>query len=481
MTVSSTARPTAPQGPRGRARSAQGARRGRLIGFLVGLAVAHAPSQASGQEFAQGLADPRVISLTGLGGRYSGLVGAGVGLVSETPAFGVGVGDFVLQPRFLVESEYRSNFFRQDSRNGDLVPALTMHLRPGLALFNPQYDAVAISFSSDFDVFLPLGDEAVTSRSNLGARAQVAAAFLPKRPVSFTLYDRFERQIWMRPLLDRNANRNQNTVGADASFHPGGRALDFTVGYAFDMARYDELPTLDTDTHKLRFLGSWRFFPQTYAFLEATWDSLTYRKPLTDSEAARAGNYVPGSPLKGYAGLSGHVTERLAVLLRAGYGDSQLDRGTDQYAGLLAQAQLSWRFNAESIVHAGYARDFELSPFGGYVGYDRAYAEYSHKLTPWLQLNADFSLDVRSYGLWQAPAFASEAGVIQPSTLDPTRDELMMRGGLTFDFNFARLFGLTAGYRLDALVSDFVILTDSQANYVGYADHRVFASLNLRY
>jgi hypothetical protein len=435
---------------------------------------------ARAQEFAQGLQDPRILSVTDLGGRYSGLVGAGVGLLALTPNFGLELGDFVLQPRLLLESEYRSNFFRQDSRNGDAVGAMALHVRPGLAVFNPQYDAVALSFSSDFDVFLPFGDESVSSRSNVGARAQVAAALLPKRAVSFTLYDRFERQIWMRPLLDRNANRNQNVAGADVSFHPGGRALDFTLGYAFDMLRYDDLGILDSDTHRLRFLGSWRFFPQTYAFIEGTFDPTSYRKALTASETSSLGNYVPGTPLKLYAGLSGHVTERLAVLLRAGYGNSLLDAG-DQYESVLAQTQLSWRFNAESILHVGYARDFELAPFGGFYGYDRGYAEYSHRLTSWLQLNADFSVDARSYGTWQPAAFEGGGQTFQPSTLDTTRDELALRGGLSLDMNFMRIFGLTVGYRLDALVSDFVIVTDDNVNYVGFADHRVFASLNLRY
>lgn len=448
---------------------------------LLALTGAIATPNARAQDFAQGLEDPRILSLTGLGGRYSGLVGAGVGLSPLTPKFGVRLGDFVLQPRFLLESDYRTNFFRQDSRNGAAVGALALHLRPGLAVFNPQYDAVALSFSSDFDVFMPLGEESVSSRSNVGAQAQVAAAFLPKRPVSFTLYDRFERQIWMRPLLDRNANRNQNVVGADLSFHPGGRALDFTVGYAFDMLRYDELGILDTDTHRMRFLGSWRFFPQTYAFVEGTYDAVTYRKPLTASEQGSTGNYEPGTPLKVYGGLSGHVTERLAVLLRAGYGNSMLDSGTDQYESVLTQLQLSWRFNAESVLHVGYARDFQLSPFGGYFGFDRGYAEYSHRLTTWLQLNADFSVDARAYGLWQPAAFESNGQAYQPSTLDTTRDELALRGGVSLDMNFMRLFGLTLGYRLDALVSDFVIVTDASVNYVGYADHRIFASLNLRY
>ena len=97
--------------------------------------VAAAP--ASAQNFEQGLRDPRLISPAGLGPVYSGLTGAGVGLLSKKPAYGVLAGDFILQPRFFLEGSYNSNFFRIDDRNGDAEGVFTTHIRPGVALFNP--------------------------------------------------------------------------------------------------------------------------------------------------------------------------------------------------------------------------------------------------------------------------------------------------------------------------------------------------------
>src|SRR5262245_26043904 len=102
-------------------------------------------ARADAQEFEQGWSDPRILSPAGLGPRYSGLLGAGVGLLSKKPRFGVSAGEFVLQPRFFLESEYRSNFYRVDSRDDDPEGAFALHARPGLALFNPDFDTVALS------------------------------------------------------------------------------------------------------------------------------------------------------------------------------------------------------------------------------------------------------------------------------------------------------------------------------------------------
>ena len=91
-------------------------------------------ASAFAQHFEQGLKDPRIISPAGLGPSYSGLTGAGVGLVSKKPLFGVAAGDFIIQPRLFLEGSYNSNFFRVDTRNASPEGALTLHVRPGVAL-----------------------------------------------------------------------------------------------------------------------------------------------------------------------------------------------------------------------------------------------------------------------------------------------------------------------------------------------------------
>jgi len=449
---------------------------GLALLLLVLLLVA---STASAQQFEQGWSDPRLISPAGLGPRYSGLVGAGVGLLSKKPSFGVSAGEFVLQPRFFLESEYRSNFFRVDARNADPEGALALHVRPGLALFNPDYDDVALSLGVDVDVFVPFGPERITDRTNVGGTARVAVGLFPRGALSLTLHERFERTLWMRPMVTRNANRNHNLIGVDASFRPGGRALDFTLGYAYELERYDHLDRLDADTHHLRLLGSWRFYPMTYTFLESLLAVREYvsREP-DDAEAA--GNLVPGTPFRIYAGLSGLVIERLALLVRVGYGDSFLDQGED-FASFCGMLQASWRFSARSVVHVGFARDFEEAPLGGFVEYVRPYAAFTQRFGELAELTVDFAYDHRSYGLWEP----TETDVFGEETLPfashARRREGAVRAGVLLDLDVSRLIGATVGYRFDSVITDFAIISRGVDNYVAYDDHRLFASLNLRY
>lgn len=434
------------------------------------------------QQFEQGLVDPRLLSPAGLGPQYSGLTGAGVGLLSKKPSYGVEAGDFIIQPRFFLESNYRSNFFRVDTRSAEATGVMSLQVRPGVALFNPQYDKVAVSLGVDVDVFLPMsGDDTVTDQTNVGGNAKLAVAFFPKGALTLTLHEHFNRTLWMRPTVFTNANRNTNRAGADLSFRPGGRALGFTLGYAYRLTRFDDLNTLDTDEHELRFLATWRFYPMTHAFLEATANFFDYRRSPSEDELARPGNFVPGSPFKVYAGLSGYLTERVALLARVGYGDSFLERESEDFASFIGQLQLSYRFGPKSILHAGVARDFDLAPLGGYMEFFRIYTGFTQRIGELVEVHIDLAYDIRSFGEWVPAQFVTEDSTVQPVASESNRSEDYLRAGLLLDFDLSRLFGVTVGYRYEGLLSDFTIAADGLARFVAYDDHRVFASLNLRY
>lgn len=460
-------------------RDTTGTRATRLAAAIVVVAIGllSGPRDVRAQEFEQGFGDPRLISPAGLGPRYSGLVGAGVGLLSKKPRFGISAGEFVIQPRFFLEGEFRSNFFRVDARNGDPTGVFSLHIRPGVALFNPEFDNVALSMGLDLDVFVPMtGGSAATDQTNAGGKAHLSASFFPKKALTLTLHETFERSLWMRPQVATNGNQNHNIAGLDASFHPGGRALDFTLGYAYDLTRYDEIERIDSDQHIFRFLGSWRFYPMTYAFLESTLAMSSYTNPLP-SAAGQVGNFVDGMPFKVYAGLSGYVTEKLSLLLRAGYGNSLLDSG-EQFSSFIGMAQVSWRFGPNTILHVGFARDFDIAPLGGYVEYMRPYVEFTQRLGELVDLDVDLAYDIRSYGAWTPAALAS--GDL-PTASDTNRAEGMLRGGVLLDFDVTRLLGATVGYRYESIVSDYAITSSGIQNFTAYDDHRIFASLNLRY
>lgn len=459
-----------------------GARRARAIACAALLTVIGADLPGRAQSSDSGLADPRIVSPAGLGPRYTGFLGAGLGLVSKKPSYGISAGEFVLQPRFFLESEFRSNFFRVDDRDGDPTGVLALHVRPGVAMFNPDFTDIALSFGLDLDVFVPFGDENVSDKTNLGGKATVSVAFFPRSAFTLKLHETFERTLWMRPQFDQTANKNYNVAGLDLSFHPGGRALDFSLGYAFGLTRFDDLGRLDSDDHTLRFLASWRFYPMTYTFLEAIWQTSSFNEDVTQDAATQAeGNFVPGSPIKVYAGLSGYITERLALLIRAGYGNSMLDSGED-FESFIGMVQASWRFSERTVLHVGLARDFELAPLGGQVAYLRPYISFTQRFGDLAELTFDLAYDIRRYGRWRPnPNELPNGEVIQPLASALNREEEMLRAGMLIDFDITRLFGATVGYRFEGVFTDFAVVTFNRPAFTGYEDHRLYATLNLRY
>ncbi len=467
--------------------------------------------------------DPSLVNPIGLGSNYTGPVRAGLGITHTDTMYGVGVGDFVLQPRFLAETELTSNFFKVDSRNADTdeTLAFSLHLRPGIGISNPNASTVKMRFSTDLDVLVPLSaEEAITDQTNVGVQSNAAVTFTLKRLMSFTLKESFWRDLLVRPQSagGGDSHRNRNALGLDVTMHPGGGALVFELGYEWDIVLYDSLVQLDDNQHKLRFMTSWRFLPLNYAFLEANVAFQSYLEELTTEEADSAGNRIPGMPLRVYGGFSGYLTNRIAVTLRVGYGNSFLESGED-FSSFIGDARVSMRFTPRTALHVGGGRSFNLAGLGGHLDIIKSYISFEQSLADLVLLHLDVGFDYLVYGEW-APANTQTEGpdgfsyqncsrvVLEGS--DPgeytiadcdaknpvARQDYVFKAGLLADFEISRIFGLTFGYRFHMNMTDFGVqsvtfqdfgggIVDTVAGpetlYQGYTDHRVFLTLNLRY
>ena len=459
---------------------------GRVLGCLalVGLLW---PSSASGALPGEG---PTLLSPAGLGPRYTGYTGAGVGLVEKAPEWGIRAGDFVILPRLLVELGYNNNFFRASTRSILLAAsneegAFVTRLRPGIGVFNPKFDIVAVELSVDADIMIPVDvtDSAIDvfEQFNVGGNAAATVSFFPKGALTFTLSERFSRELWRRASAPNgNANRNNNSLGADVSFHPGGRAIDITAGYRWNYRFYDGLPELDRTSHDVKLLASWRFYPLTHVFLESTLNVRDYDVIPAASEGF-AGNFLGGMPLKVYLGLSGYITDRVAILARLGYGNSLIETNPNgiNFENPIGMLQATFRFAATSALTVGGAYDFETHAFGGYRWYGRAYFSLAQRITKDILLHLDASFDYRQYGLWQ-PYPSSSSGALEID--QPERSDMQVKAGLLVDFDVFRWFGVSVGYRLDMVVADYALRTASgAAMYSDYVQHRVYTSLNVRY
>jgi len=303
------------------------------------------------------------------------------------------------------------------------------------------------------------------------------------------LHEQFRRDLWTRPASsDSNANRNKNELGVDMTLKPGGGAIEFTLGYRWDIDRYDDASNMDIDRQRFRFLSSWRFYPLSYVFLESNFDLHSY--PNADPNAAGAiGNYRSGMPVRAVAGLSGYFTERIALLLRVGYGNSLLEEqpsAPDDFESFVGLAQLSLRFTPRTIWHVGASHDFEMVAFGGYRTFIRGYTSLDQRLGSFGTLHLDFAFDYRNYGIWSPyPYDIPNGGSVNPQVSDPQRTDSRLRTGMLIDFNIHRAFGITLGYRFDKVITDFNIVLNSPQfdaqTFTGYDEHRIFSTLNLRY
>ena len=454
-----------------------------LIVLLVAPLAAHASPRTS-------LGSPTSL------GAYSGVTQTGEGLPNTRPKFGIRAGDFVVQPRLFIESMYSSNFFREDDRNvnSEISDVMALHLRPGLAIYNPGFTNVAFSLAADADGHFPLGDEErVKAQQDLGGDVHGKLNLFPKRALSMALNGRFKRELWTRPSSGTgSADRNDVTAGANLAFHPGGRALEMKLGYTLNMVTYDDLASQNTDSHRLSLQTSWRFYPLSYLILDATMRMVEYHDGDESDGLAADGYHVEGSPWKVLGGMNGYFSDRLAFRIRGGYADTNLDAG-EGYTGAIADVRMTYRFSVKSVWHLGYNLDAETAALGGFYSFHRGYTSFEQSLGKLGRFHVDFSVDSRSFGAYR-PAnstFEDQDGneqIVLIEASSPNREDLMMRAGLVMDFDFSRLFGLTLGYRYEASISDYFTTStpqiadgESQDFFAGFEDHRVLLTLNLRY
>jgi hypothetical protein len=304
------------------------------------------------------------------------------------------------------------------------------------------------------------------------------------------------------------------------TFHPGGGALVFELGYDWEVVLYDALAAMDDNQHKLRFMTSWRFLPMNYAFLEATVGIQSYLEDITAAEVGAVGNRIPGMPLRVYGGFSGYLTNRIAVMLRVGYGNSLLASGED-FSSFIGDMRISFRFTSRTALHVGGGRSFNLAALGGYLDVTRAYVSFEQSLADLVLLHADVGFDYQIYGDWEptnARSDGAESGssfltcsraVLEGSSPSGgfsiadcdtksalARQDYVLSAGLLADFEISRWFGLSLGYRFHMDLTDFGVesvsfqdfgggivdtVAEASTAFQGYMDHRVFLTFNLRY
>jgi hypothetical protein len=148
-----------------------------LVVGMVGLLAIPSHAKAPGP-------DPTLVNPIGLGSNYTGPVRAGLGITHTDTLYGIAAGEFVIQPRFLMETELTSNFFKVDTRNVDTEETLafSLHLRPGVGISNPNASSVKLNFATDLDVLVPLSGEEAVTKNECGGGVARSGDLYPEAP-----------------------------------------------------------------------------------------------------------------------------------------------------------------------------------------------------------------------------------------------------------------------------------------------------------
>ncbi len=347
---------------------------------------------------------------------------------------GIKVGEGRLHPYFDLELRMDSAALYDPNVGANAAEAIT-HIRPGLKLDVPgNMVALGLNGYADYVWYTGLLRPGSGAANHLGGGVDLNVAVNEKGPVGFTVTDHFVRSDrTSATALGLGAISLYNQLAVGVPIRPGGGALEIIPSGAWTVEFFQPLlgggdcpggnaelcnPAL-FDYSKLTGTLStrYKFLPKTALVLDASFDAPTLRV---------AAGSAPPLLLKTEAGISGLITPKVSMLLKAGYGRDFAGTAST----VVGHAELAWLASQTASVKAGYLRSLEPVAYYGLYGDDRAYIEGRALLGGHLTL--------RGYAAYDFLSYYSLAG----------RNDTMTTLDLGPQYQFNPYFGVAAGYVL---------------------------------
>ena len=396
---------------------------------------------------------------------------------------GIRTKGWTIWPTFFLETRHDTNIFRladdePQSVRSDItgpVSATYLRLRPGVSMTNRGNKTVAIGAGllGDFRAYLA-GDDNVKEQGAAGGQGRINVDLFPRGVFKLGVFDNFTREL-AQPNFSapRSLDYFRNQAGARLSIRPGGtperRPLSFTLSYANDIQRFDEFSRGDTTSHDIFFRGVWLFFPKTALVVDASMKNKGYVETHPQN--------IDSGALRVTAGLEGLVTKKLAVLLSAGFGNSNHDEG-DSFSGAIGEAALTYTPMAGLMGSLAYRRDYVISFLGNYYRLDEVSLNANTTLIQRLNLMGSIAYTRAKFGPFDPADLAPGADV----DVNEERADDVLRANVGASIHIYRFVGLSLGYILENTDSNYQLrVGDRLTDDASYTRHVVYGSIDLRY
>ncbi|MDB4987505.1 MAG: hypothetical protein JWN04_2683 [Myxococcaceae bacterium] len=408
---------------------------------------------------------------------------------------GVRVGDLELHPGIAVRGGYDNNVFKADgdakqttvgdrqlnytqSRRGAGILAVTPHLY--LSTLSTQRmkqgedrDAGArpmpiIAFrggmsATYFHYFID------NAPKNLEVDTDLWMGILPNRPFNIDLTMSYVRSV--RPFTqyagDKNAY-NYDTLAPRARFNFGSRSQVLTayVGYVPRVTLYESsiFNYLNSVTQGIEAGSQWKFLPSTALVYDANLDYQNYRRD--DSGTTRSPVvFTDNLRFRTRLGLSGAITRTVSLRALAGYaaikfGNKGDGGALDDHEDVIGEAILAWRFGPgqSSQLEAGYNRDVQSSPLGGWVQLDRGSASLRSLIGGVFMLSLEAGAAHVNYGKllgYNRSPGATDAVVPLGTDSRTDRKDVRLDGAIRGEYRLTNWLSLLADVSAQAVITKF--------------------------
>jgi hypothetical protein len=398
--------------------------------------------------------------ISALGVLIPGAEATGQGLPAD--ANGFKLGDGRLHPYFQLDTRFVTNpTYQADGGGSDLV----LVARPGLDLILPS-DTLDFKLNGDVEwrQFLGIGSVDTSRLSTLMGQAGLDATLNKKGAVVIRLHEKFVRSTDSgSQSVPGRLLRITNDVGLGLDLRPGGGALLFSPDYSFVFERYDRdqgsasgpsVADLDNMRHIPKLRVSWKFLPKTAVFLEAEGHLARYIESVN----------VDANILLVQLGAAGSVTQRIALLLKAGYGNTFM-AGNDNFNSFVGQLEFNYLFSETMRFRVGALRTVQPTTLFQFFDMVRGYVGYTQAFGGRLQLDLNVAYNYLDF----APALSGPTD---------NRIDSNITGDVTLSYQALEWLTVSLSDRLDFRDSSY---TDQMGSQDDYSTNDVFLRLSARY